>query len=377
VWRRWRWSVRIGKPSHGLMHTRVLLELVHGDSILHAIHSLSVGQSERISINPVDELHGVDKLKPVNETSEGLFAKPGIRINLLVVFKYILIVIQSLDNSIEEVVDSNLLNMAVLRRSKPHSLQSCQSCSTIQASAPSHGGDNLTKVDGFSHGHSHQLRKHRRIQPTSHTTHTSHPSQQLLHISSLPRSTVLSDLPRHHSTISCAVSLPTHRRSPCGEVTLLSSPGTLYSSAGSIAADQVTPCRVSAEQATILVIRSRAAVTWHLPRLGTSPRHHVHTVLQLVHVGVLAADVVLPVPVESAFRAPNHNLPLGLRVIPGLSTLPFTRVLSIASTPVQVLALVVLLPATDGVSNLAPHHRHVVTVGVAVLGGPEHILVTS
>jgi len=377
MWRRWRGSIRIGKPSHGLMHTRVLLELVHGDPILHAIHGLSVGQTERISINPVDELHGVDELKPVNETSERLLAKPGVRINLLVVFKYILVVIQSLDNSIEEVVDSNLLNMAVLRRSKPHSLQCCQSCATIQASAPCHGRDNLTKVDGFSHGHSHQLRKHRGVQATSHTTHTSHSSQQLLHIPSLARSTVLSHLPRHHSPVSRAVSLPTHSRGPCGEVTLLSSPGTLYSRAGSIAADQVTPGRVSAEQATILVIRSRAAVTWHLPRLGTSPRHHVHTVLELVHVGVLAADVVLPVPVESAFRAPNNNPPLGLRIVPGLSTLPFTRVLSIAPSPVQVLALVVLLPATDSVSNLASHHRHVVTVGVAVLGGPEHILVTS
>jgi len=194
VWRRWRGSVRIGKPSHGLMHTRVLLELVHGDSILHAIHGLSVGQTERISINPVDELHGVDELKPVNETSEGLFAKPGIRINLLVVFKYILVVIQSLDNSIEEVVDSNLLDMAVLRRSKPHSLQCCQSGATIQASTPCHRRDYLTKVDGFSHGHSHQLRQHSRVQPTSHTTHTSHSSQQLLHISSLARSAVLPHL---------------------------------------------------------------------------------------------------------------------------------------------------------------------------------------
>jgi len=173
------------------------------------------------------------------------------------------------------------------------------------------------------------------------------------------------------------VSLPSHSRGSSGEVTLLSSPRTLYSSAGGIAADQVTSGRVRAEHASILVIRSRAAVAWHLPRLGTFHRHDVHTVLELVHVGVLAADVVLPVPVESAFRAADHNLPLQIRVVLGLSTLPFTRVLSIAPSPVQVLALVVLLTATDGVSNLASHHLHVVTVGVAVHGGPEHILVTS
>lgn len=170
MWKRWRGSVRIGKPSHGLMHTSVLLELVHGDSILHAVHGLSVGQTERIPINPVNELHGVNELEPVNKTSKGLFAKPSIRIDLLIIFKYILVVIQSLDNSIKEVVNSNFLNMTVLRRSKTHSLQSCQSCATIQASAPCHGGDDLTKVNGFSNGHPHQLGQQTRVQPTTQST---------------------------------------------------------------------------------------------------------------------------------------------------------------------------------------------------------------
>jgi len=371
--RRWRGAIRIGKPSHGLMHARMLLELAHRNSILHAIHGLSIRQTERIPINPVDKLHGVNELETINEASERLFAKPSVRINLLIVFKYILVIIQSLYNSIEEVVDSNLLDMAVLRRSKPHSLQCSQSSATIQASTPCHGWDNFTKVDRFSHRHPHQLRQHRRIQPhpTSHTTH------QLLHISSLARGTVLSHLSRHHRPVSSAVSFPTHCRCSCCEVTLLSSPCSLYSCAGSVTANKIPPSRISAQQPSILVVRNRATVTWYLPRLRAFPSHHVHTVIKLVHVGIFAADVVLPIPVERTFRAASHHPLPSLRVIPCLSTLPFTRVLGIAPCLVKVLAPIVLLPATDGVSNLASHHRHIITLGVAVLGRPEHILVTS
>lgn len=97
------------------MITSVLLELVHWDPILHSIHRLGICQPEGISVDSVDELHWVDEFEAVNQATERLFSKPSIRINLLVVLKYILVVVQSLDNCVEEIINSNLLHMTVLR----------------------------------------------------------------------------------------------------------------------------------------------------------------------------------------------------------------------------------------------------------------------
>merc|ERR1712121_86865 len=41
----WRGTIRILEASHGLMHTSVLLEFVHGNPVLHTKHSLGIRQS--------------------------------------------------------------------------------------------------------------------------------------------------------------------------------------------------------------------------------------------------------------------------------------------------------------------------------------------
>merc|ERR1719312_2414607 len=52
----WRGTIGILEASHGLVHTSVLLEFIHGYPVLHTKHSLGISQSERRAINTVDEL---------------------------------------------------------------------------------------------------------------------------------------------------------------------------------------------------------------------------------------------------------------------------------------------------------------------------------
>merc|ERR1719315_841486 len=163
-WSRWcsvvlrrRRTVRVSKSSHSLVHTGVLLELMHRDSVLHAIHRLSICQAKGIPVDSVDEFHRVDEFEAVNKTAKGLFAKPSIRVNLLIVLEHVFVVIQSLDNCIKEIIHSNLLHMTVFRRPEAHALQSSQSCTSIKSSTTRHRRDNLSKVNGLSNWHSHQL----------------------------------------------------------------------------------------------------------------------------------------------------------------------------------------------------------------------------
>merc|ERR1712142_1294076 len=39
------------------------------------------------------------------------------------------------------------------------------------------------------------------------------------------------------------------------------------------------------------------AITWNLPRLGTSTRHQVHAIIHLIQIRVLTADIISFVPV--------------------------------------------------------------------------------
>merc|ERR1719481_1649038 len=43
----WRGTIGILEASHGLVHTSVLLEFIHGYPVLHTKHSLGISQSER------------------------------------------------------------------------------------------------------------------------------------------------------------------------------------------------------------------------------------------------------------------------------------------------------------------------------------------
>jgi len=353
-----RRTVRVSKSSHSLVHTGVLLELVHWDSVLHAIHRLSISQAEGIPVDSVDEFHRVDEFEAVNKTAKGLFAKPSIRVNLFIVLEHVFVVVQSLDNCIKEIIHSNLLHVTVLRRSEAHALQSSQSSTTIKSSTTRHRRDNLSKVNGLSNWHSHQLREHRRIHPSS----SSEPSKHLLHVASLTRCTVLLHSLWHHGSVGFTVCLTRNWGYSSAHVTRMATPSPLNSCTWSITTHQVSPCRVSSQHESILVIRSRTAVTRHLPRFRTSSSHHVHAIVQLIHCRVLAADVVLPVPVE---YAPRH-LPTPLR------HLPLTSILIIAFVLVEASALVVRLgheasTAADCVSNLPFHHRNIVAVRVTVL----------
>jgi len=161
------------------------------------------------------------------------------------------------------------------------------------------------------------------------------------------------------------VGLARDRGDASSKVTLVTPPGILNSSARSIATHQVTPSRVCSQHEGILVIRSRAAIPRHLPGIRASPSHHVHAVVQLVHGRVLAADVVLPVPVEHALA--HGHLPTPVRHV------PLASILGIALVLVQASALVMRLgheasTTADSVSNLSSHNRHIIATRVAVLG---------
>jgi len=253
--------------------------------------------------------------------------------------------------------------MTVFRRPEAHALQSSQSRTSVKPSTTSHRRDHLPQVNRLSYRHPHKLGEHRRIQP--HPTSTTIPSQHLLHVASLARSTVLFHSLGHHSSISLAVSLARDRGDTSSQVTLVTPPGLLDSCARSITTHQVTPSRVSSQHVGILVIRSRATVPWHLPGIRTSPSHHVHAVIQLVHGRVLAADVVLPVPVEHALA--HGHLPTPVRHVPLASILGITLVLVEASALIMRLGHEASTTA-DSVSNLASHNRHIIATRVTVLG---------
>merc|ERR1719347_1816206 len=74
----WRGTIGILEASHGLVHTSVLLEFIHGYPVLHTKHSLGISQSKRRAINTVDKLRWINEFESVNETSKGLFAKPRV-----------------------------------------------------------------------------------------------------------------------------------------------------------------------------------------------------------------------------------------------------------------------------------------------------------
>merc|ERR1719147_317917 len=74
----WRGTIGILEASHGLVHTSVLLEFIHGYPVLHTKHSLGISQSERRAINTVDKLRWVNEFESINKTSKGLFAKPRV-----------------------------------------------------------------------------------------------------------------------------------------------------------------------------------------------------------------------------------------------------------------------------------------------------------
>jgi len=105
-------------------------------------------------------------------------------------------------------------------------------------------------------------------------------------------------------------------RGTLGIVCFLSIKSLLNCLARSIATDQVR--LISREYVSILVIRSRATLPVHLPSAGTLSFHHVHAVL--LDVGLLAADVVLPVPVQDALGP--------LPVMP--TSFPFARIIYVA-----------------------------------------------
>merc|ERR1719481_2477861 len=123
-WWSWRsWTIGILEASHGLVHTSVLLEFIHGYPVLHTKHSLGISQSERRAINTVDKLSWINEFESINKTSKGLFAKPRVRINFLVVFEDILVIIQSFNDRIEKIVNRDFVNMIILRCPKPKTLQ--------------------------------------------------------------------------------------------------------------------------------------------------------------------------------------------------------------------------------------------------------------
>merc|ERR1719308_313469 len=74
----WRGTIGILEASHGLVHTSVLLEFIHGYPVLHTKHSLGISQSERRAINTVDKLRWINEFESINKTSKGLFAKPRV-----------------------------------------------------------------------------------------------------------------------------------------------------------------------------------------------------------------------------------------------------------------------------------------------------------
>merc|ERR1719312_2065781 len=74
----WRGAIGILEACHGLVHTSVLLEFIHGYPVLHTKHSLGISQSERRAINTVDKLRWINEFESINETSKGLFAKPRV-----------------------------------------------------------------------------------------------------------------------------------------------------------------------------------------------------------------------------------------------------------------------------------------------------------
>merc|ERR1719347_398222 len=74
----WRGTIRILEASHGLVHTCVLLEFVHRNTVLHTKHSLSISQSERRAINTVNKFRWINEFESIYETSKGLFAKPRV-----------------------------------------------------------------------------------------------------------------------------------------------------------------------------------------------------------------------------------------------------------------------------------------------------------
>merc|ERR1711942_507559 len=74
----WRRTIRILEASHSLVHASVLLEFIHGYSVLHTKHSLGISQSERRAINTVDKLRWINEFKSIDKTSKGLFTKPRV-----------------------------------------------------------------------------------------------------------------------------------------------------------------------------------------------------------------------------------------------------------------------------------------------------------
>merc|ERR1711942_115371 len=293
----WRWTTGILEASHGLVHTCVLLEFIHGYPVLHTKHSLGISQSKRRAINTVDKLRWINEFESINKTSKGLFAKPRVRINFFVVFEDILVIIQSFYDRIEKIVNRDFVNMIILRCPKSKTLQSCQCSTSIKSSTSRHSRNYFPQVYRFPYRHTHQLRKHRRIQSTASksTSATSHqPTQER----SLARSTIFLHSRWHLRPISCTLRSARHWMDTSSKVTLRSSPSLFDGSARCIAANEVTPFRIASQHIRILVVGSWAAITWNLPRLRTSSRHQVHAIIQLVQIRVLAADIVSFVPIS-------------------------------------------------------------------------------
>merc|ERR1719312_1051360 len=292
----WRGTIRVLESSHGLVHTSVLLEFIHGYPVLHTKHSLGICQSERRAINTVDKLRWINEFESINETSKGLFAKPRVRINLLVIFEDILVIIQSFNDRIKKIVDRDFVNMIILRCPKSKTLQSCQCSTSIKSSTSRHSRNYFTQVYRFPYRHTHQLRKHRRIQSTTSKS-TSATSNQPTQERSLARSTIFLHSCWHLRPISCTLRSARHWMDTSSKVTLRSSPSLFDGSTRCIAADEVTPFRIASQHIRILVVGSWAAITWNLPRLRTSSRHQIHAIIQLVQIRVLAADIVSFIPI--------------------------------------------------------------------------------
>merc|ERR1719147_483237 len=293
----WRGTIGILEASHGLVHTSVLLEFIHGYPVLHTKHSLGISQSERRAINTVDKLRWINEFESIDKTTKGLFAKPRVRINFLVVFEDILVIIQSFNDRIEKIVNRDFVNMIVLRCPKSKTLQCCQCSTSIKSSTSRHSRNYFPQVYRFPYRHTHQLRKHRRIQ-TSASKSTSATSHQATQERSLPRSTIFPHSRRHLRPISCTLRSARHWMDTNSKVTLRSSPSLFDGSTRCIAADEVTPFRIASQHICILVVGSWAAITWNLPRLRTSTRHQVHAIIQLVQIRVLTADIISFVPIS-------------------------------------------------------------------------------
>merc|ERR1719300_82571 len=105
-------STHIRESGHCLL--RNFLKLIWSNSVLHAIHGLSILKAKRTAVDLIDKLPRVNKLKSIHKTSKRLLSKPGIGIYLFVVFINIFIVVQSFYQSVKKIIYGYFTNMTVL-----------------------------------------------------------------------------------------------------------------------------------------------------------------------------------------------------------------------------------------------------------------------